>query len=66
MLGLAALFCGIFALIGSVAVASLTMALLFAFLAPLLIFSLFLRVGFALLRFGVALMLICFVAVWMI
>jgi hypothetical protein len=66
MLGLAAFIGGVFALLGSVVLASVTVALLFALLIPLLIFCLFFRIGFALMRFAAMFVLVCFVAVWLI
>ena len=65
MLGLLAFIGGIFALIWSLVFASVGLALFAAFLVPLLIFCLIFRIGFALMRVAVVLVLFCFVAAWM-
>jgi hypothetical protein len=66
MLGLAGFIGGIFALVGSVVVGSVAVALLFALLIPLLVFCILFRIGFALMRFAAMLVLLCVVVVWLL
>lgn len=59
MFGLLGFIGGIFALVWTAVFASVGLALLFVFLIPLIIFGLIFRIGFALAKVAVVLVLLC-------
>jgi hypothetical protein len=66
MVGLAAFIVGIFALVWSLVIASVSLAFLLALLIPLLVLCIVFRIGFGLMRLAAMFMLLCIVAVWLI
>jgi hypothetical protein len=66
MVGLFAFVAGIFALVWSVVIASVGIALVFALLIPLMVVFLVFRIGFALMRVAAVFLLVCVAAAWLL